>query len=142
MNYFKLKDVHTFDVLLSRGKTFHGHSGNIHYQGLISARSQRFKESGRHERTQIVDEVIDSIEHKGGSLKCFDEKTDSWIKIPRREQVKKIRQSLTDKRRQSKSRDRVYPNPPPHISPSPHPTLGDEQMDRDFLSLWFNDTGV
>lgn len=70
----------SMDVLLGRGRRNLNHPGNLRFQELVEANFVRFSDATRLEKTEIVREIMMSIQ-EGGSFLKYDESSAAWVEV-------------------------------------------------------------
>jgi hypothetical protein len=106
-----------FDVLLGRGKIHTEHRGNERLHTALRIQSVRYSSAtSRHEKTAIIQEIVQSIHNEStppGRFLEFDKDANGWVEVDDAAARKKVSQAI-----QYASRHKKGKAPPKSVEPS------------------------
>ena len=92
-----IQDPGDRDILLGRGRTSWGHTGNQEFRSFVGAYLKTYTESkNRNEKTNTVHLIYDEIIKSGGRFLKHDSATNTWFQVGRNVAREKIAHALRD----------------------------------------------
>jgi hypothetical protein len=85
------------DVILRRGKTFHGHPGNFRMRILVESNQEAYKRARLGEKFPIGDRIVEEIKKDGGRF--LETGPDGWwVEVSDEEASKRVCKSIRSAR--------------------------------------------
>jgi hypothetical protein len=92
-----ISDPCELDILLGRGKTSWGHTGNQHFRAFIGVYLKQYSDAGnRAQKSKTVETIYTEIIASGGRFLKYDNATKTWYQVGRTIAREKIAHALRD----------------------------------------------
>jgi hypothetical protein len=85
------------DVILRRGKTFHGHPGNFRMRILVESYQEAYKRAPLGEKSPVGDRIVEEIKKEGGRFLETDP-DDWWVEVSDEEASKRVCKAIRSAR--------------------------------------------
>ena len=86
------------DVLMGRGKSYHGSPGNIWFRTLIDQNIDRYEQGCKKDKTLLAMRLVDTIRQSNGRFLREDEDTGDWFEVDENEARAKVTHSFRNLR--------------------------------------------
>mgnify|MGYP005847732715 CR=1 FL=1 len=91
-----MTSIGPYDVLCGRGGATNNNAGNVRFRDIVASKQLVYLDAKKKEKRLIALDCVNEVKSLGGRFLKKDDKTGSWIEVPKAKTVTKASQALRE----------------------------------------------